>query len=80
MNDHQRRALEEIRARTACNKSFECAESDYRQLCAARDIGLESHLDCLDPNADRCALAMRFGDDYVCRCPVRHFLARECRR
>ena len=77
MNEARLRALEELRGRTVCNKSFQCAKSDYRVLCAARDIGLEHHLDCLDPNAGQCAMAMPFGDGYICRCPVRRFLARE---
>jgi hypothetical protein len=33
-----------------CPKNFSCAESSFEIFCKTRDFGLDSYLECLEPD------------------------------
>ena len=74
VDEKVREAIEEIMGRTQCPKNFRCAESEFEVLCKAKDIGLDSYLECLEHDASRCKFALPFGNSYFCRCPVRVYV------
>jgi len=72
-----RQRLEEIKQGTTCPKGFPCEESDFKRICRARHIGMESFVECLEENPRACPFVMPFGDGYFCKCPLRVFVARQ---
>ncbi|MFH1572217.1 MAG: helix-turn-helix transcriptional regulator [Gemmatimonadota bacterium] len=64
----------------SCPKGFECAHSGFENLCRARDIGLERHLECLEGDSTDCVFAITFGGSHLCECPLRNYLFRKLAR
>ncbi len=76
MNEADRKKIEEIMAGMKCPKDFKCGKSGFERLCHARDIGIESFLDCLEDNPLSCSFALPFGLGHLCQCPLRVYLAK----
>jgi hypothetical protein len=74
--DHKK-AIEEIIHGMKCPKDFECYNSRFESLCKAKDTDLESYIECLDEEAYKCEFSLTFGSSYLCRCPLRIYIARE---
>ena len=72
--------VEALRAEMRCSKDFQCVESGFAELCKAQDIGLDSHLECLDPGADACLFSAVVESRHLCQCPLRVFLAKQLQR
>jgi len=62
-----------------CSKDFKCYESKFKDLCKAKDIGLKSFLLCLEETHD-CNFSIYFIDEYLCKCPLRVFAAKEMKK
>jgi len=60
-----------------CEKGLTCAESGLEILCKAESIGSESHMICLE-KSPKCSFMISFGYGYMCKCPVRIFISKEC--
>lgn len=60
--------------RCACGRV--CVNSDFRNLCAARDIGMECTLRCLEQGGDDCQYKMTLSVGLFCQCPVRVQIAK----
>ena len=67
--------IEEIIGQMKCPKDFSCYRSGFKELCKAKDIGIEGYLECLEKNPMKCKFAMSFGVLFVCKCPLRYYLA-----
>ena len=59
-----------------CSKGFLCAESGFKKLCKAKDVGLKRHLLCLERGVVSCELSLFVEKKYYCTCPLRVYLAR----
>jgi hypothetical protein len=77
MEERNRETIEKIIAGTSCAKDFKCYRSNLSQLCKAKDVGLESFLECLEHNPRNCEFSISYGDSYFCRCPVRVYIAKK---
>jgi hypothetical protein len=73
----QRKEIEKIIGEIKCPKDFICYKSGFENLCKAKDIGLERHLDCLEKNPRNCIFAIPFGNRYICYCPLRVYMVKE---
>ena len=62
-----------------CSKDFKCYESKFKDLCKTKDIGLKSFLLCLEETRD-CNFSIYFIDEYLCKCPLRVFVAKELKK
>ena len=71
--------IKKIIKQIECSKNFQCYESKFKDLCRAKDIGLKSFLLCLEENRD-CNFAIYFIDEYLCKCPLRVFAAKEMKK
>jgi hypothetical protein len=60
-----------------CPKEFVCYESGLKILCSARDVGIDSFLECLERNPTECKFAFPFGLTHLCKCPLRVYIAKE---
>ena len=76
MKQEDRKQIEEIIGQMSCPKGFKCAESGFRDLCKAEDVGLERHLLCLDGDAFKCEFSLVLNRQYFCICPLRVYLAK----
>ncbi len=74
MEEKIKETIEEIMGELECPKQFKCTESGFDELCRARRIGLESYLECLEPDPTQCKFAAPFRDTHLCQCPVRGYV------
>jgi len=64
-----KRQIEEIIGGIECPKDFICYKSGLNNLCRAKDIGIESFLECLERNPQKCKVSFPFGLFYLCHVP-----------
>lgn len=75
MEEKIRKKVESIIGQMSCPKDFKCAKSDFKYLCLAKDIGLKSHLLCLERAPFKCHFSLEMEKKYYCACPLRIYLA-----
>ena len=63
-----------------CPKGFACAQSGFESLCRARQIGLSSHLRCIEDDPSSCPFSVSYDQDCLCECPLRVYLFRKLGR
>jgi hypothetical protein len=80
MEENVKKAVEKIMAKMRCVKKFECVESEFENLCKAKDFGLDHYLECLEPEPQRCTFALCFGAGYLCSCPLRVYVAKNLKK
>ena len=71
MEPDYKKEIEEIINGMKCPEDFKCCERRFEALCGAKDIGIESFLQCLEENPRDCKASLPFADIYLCKCPVR---------
>ena len=71
-----------IKRETRCRRGFECYKAGVGVCPQAKDIGIESNLGCLQEaqRLARCGYSVRFGQTYLCRCPLQLHVATKRRR
>jgi hypothetical protein len=77
MEKDYKREIEEIIGAMECPKDFLCYKSGLENLCKAKDIGVESLLECLEKEPQDCNFSISFGYSYFCQCPLRIYLAKK---
>jgi hypothetical protein len=60
-----------------CPKGIKIGKPELGIPCKTKEMGLESFFECLEKNPYTCRSHLRFGDLYLCRCPVRIAIAKE---
>ena len=68
--------VEEIIDGLKCPKDFSCYTSEFKSLCRARDVGLESFIACLASDSIECKFSIQFGGLIFCQCPLRVYIAK----
>jgi len=66
--------IKEIIGQIKCTKGFECYKSGFKILCNARDIGIDSLLECLEREPYACKFSFPFALTYLCQCPLRVYV------
>ena len=77
------KAIEQIVDGLKCPKGFKCYKSGLEVLCKARGTeGTVSYLECLEENPEDCVFStfIQGWDAYVCKCPLRAYLAKELKK
>ena len=80
MKEEDKKIIEGIMADMHCSKNFTCAESGFETLCKARDFGLDSYLECLEPGPQSCSFVIPFGNAYFCQCPLRVYIEKKLKK
>jgi len=76
-----KKEIERIIGQMQCSKDFECYTSGFETLCKAEDVGMESHLACLEERPFECKFSVGFlGDRYYCKCPLRVYIAKKLKK
>jgi hypothetical protein len=53
------------------SRDVQCYGSHFDVLCKAKDIGIESHVQCLEENPQYCQFSVPFGYAHFCQSPLR---------
>ncbi len=80
MEEDQRKEIEEITSQFECPRDFRCCKSDFKVLCKAKDIGLETFLKCLEEEPRSCQFCVPFGEGYFCQCPLRVYICKKLKK
>jgi hypothetical protein len=80
MEEDYRKKIEKIIGQMQCPKDFKCCNSGFETVCKAKDVGLESHLECLEKHPFDCQFSVRFGGLYYCDCPLRVYIAKKLKK
>jgi len=72
--------IEEIMSQFKCSKDYKCYKLGLKKLCKAKDIGVDSLLECLEKNPLKCQFATSYGYSYLCQCPLRVYIAKNLRK
>ena len=59
-----------------CPVGCRCHRLNLEELCKARTMGVESLLECLEEDPEKCVFAFAFGGSYFCRCGTRKEIAK----
>lgn len=76
MENMHREKIEAILGQMQCPQGFRCADTDFKKVCRARDIGSDTFLECLEESALDCVFAISFSDAFYCNCPLRVYIAK----
>ncbi len=76
MDQEYAKEIEKIVGGIKCPNDFQCYKSGLEVLCKAKDINLESYLECLENNPQKCIFAIPFGRSFYCSCPIRVYVAK----
>lgn len=74
MKERHKKLIEELMPGMQCSKKFKCLESDFENLCKARNYWNYISLECLESNPESCEFAVPNRNGYLCRCPLRMYL------
>ena len=72
--------IEKIIGEINCTKGFKCYESGFKILCKAKDIGLDSFLECLEREPNACQFSFPFALTNLCKCPLRVYIANKMKK
>jgi hypothetical protein len=80
LESNQKKDIEDIISHIQCRKGFSCYRSGFADLCQARDIGLESFVECLEEDPRACPFVIPFASKHLCRCRLRIYIAKQLGR
>jgi hypothetical protein len=73
--EHDRK-IKEIMRGMQCNRDFECYKSGFENLSKVMITGDGKLVECLEEKANFCEHVFSFGLGYICKCPLRNYIAR----
>ena len=80
MDEEQRKEIEEIVNQFKCPREVRCCKSDFKVLCKAKDLRLETFLKCLEEDPRSCPASVPFAHGYFCQCPLRIYIAKKLKK
>ena len=72
--------IEEIIGQMKCPKDFRCYKSGLEVLCKAKDIGIDTYLECMEVYPQTCHFSVTFGYSHLCQCPLRVYIAKKLKK
>lgn len=76
MGQDHKKEIEQIMSQFKCPKDFGCYKSGFKVLCKAKDIGIESFLECLEEHPRSCRFSLPFDTGHLCECPIRIYISK----
>jgi hypothetical protein len=80
MDEKTKKELEEIMGDMECPKDFRCYKSGLKVLCKAKDIGLDTYLECMEAYPQTCPFSVAFGYSHLCQSPLRVYIAKKLKK
>lgn len=72
--------IQKIMRGMQCPKDFECYKSGFENLGRAGIVGDAIMIMCLEEKAKTCNYGLSFGHGYICKCPLRNYIAKNYNR
>ncbi|MHC4692042.1 MAG: hypothetical protein ACYS67_04810 [Planctomycetota bacterium] len=72
--------IQEIMSGMQCHKDFECYKSGFENLGRIGIVGDAIKAVCLEEKAKTCNYGLAFGYGYICKCPLRNYIAKNFNR
>jgi hypothetical protein len=60
-----------------CPTNFKCCTEGLEDLCKVRDVGMQTFVQCLEPNPHECPFSKLLAAAYVCKCPLRVYMCKK---
>ena len=76
MEEIHKIALREISENVYCPKLLQCYTTGLEILCKANDIGLQSLIECLEEDPDKCPFTLSLPGLRLCKCQVRVYICK----
>ena len=57
-----------------CKKDYNCYKFPPEKLCKTREIGHSNLIECFEEDAKSCGISFSFGENYICKCPLRRYI------
>ena len=80
ISNEQIREIERIMGSMKCLKGFICYTSGFKDLCKVKNLGEGKVIECLPENQGPCTYRFTFTGKIFCKCPLRHYIARNLNR
>ncbi len=80
ISNEQIREIERIMDSMKCLKGFICYKSGFEQLCKVKNVGEGGIIECSPENQGPCTYRFTFTGKIFCKCPLRHYIARNLNR
>lgn len=75
MEEEHKKLIEETLGGMRCPKDSPCYAAGFEQIRRSKDTKIEGYVDCLVENPRGCSFSAYAGQDRLCRCPLRIYLA-----
>ena len=69
--------VEKIVGRLKCPKDFYCYKSRYNSLCDKENRTLRPFSICLNEKLQECTFSIPGQNTFLCKCPLRDYIAKE---
>jgi hypothetical protein len=76
MQQEHKKQIERLLPDISCPKLVQCYYTGLQVLCKARDVGLQSLVECLEENAYQCPFSLSLSGLNFCKCPIRVYIAK----
>jgi hypothetical protein len=76
MKQEHSKEIERLLVDVSCPKLVQCYHTGLQILCKARDVGLQSLVECLEEYPDKCPFSLSLSGLHFCKCPIRVYIAR----
>ncbi|MBU8922875.1 MAG: hypothetical protein KOO63_13750 [Bacteroidales bacterium] len=77
MENKYDKEIKKIMMNIDCPKDFRCYKQDFKDICKAKDFGIESYVDCGEDDSPSCLFAFDLGDLTLCKCTLRVFVSKK---
>lgn len=75
MHRQHKSEIERIMNGMQCPDNFSCYRRGFKNMCRAKDFGIERILECLEEDPGDCSFSYPYGHLFFCKCPMRNFVA-----
>ena len=72
--------IQEIMRDMQCPTDCECYKSEFENLSRAAIVGNAKLVLCLEEKAKTCNYGLSYGYSYICKCPLRNYIAKNFNR
>jgi hypothetical protein len=76
LTQENKKQIEEIIKEMDCPKDFECYKSGFEKLSEVGIVGDAKMIECIEESAKTCEFGLSFGLGFICKCPVRNYIAK----
>jgi hypothetical protein len=80
VDNETKKEIKEIIGDAQCSHNCQCFESCFEHIFKATSDGVKIVIKCSNRNPSDCPYAEKAGDDLLCNCSVRYYVAKKLNR